>query len=298
MRSSRLVIAAAVSGMLVAGAGTALALTAATTTAGTCSGAGESATCTVAQTIDSPSAISVEATSSDATQPVVAVTWQAVCSLNGSTSTTSGSINGTVPETGGVTLGVANPASCNVTATGTLSGTGTFLLAINYTTPTASPSASPSASASASPSASPSPSPSPSPSSSGQAAYGSQITGFTGVCLDDKANRSALGNKIEIWNCYTPESSAQAWLYTNGELVHNGRCVNDADWGGSGTRQILWTCNGAANEVFAHEPNGEYVLAAGGYHLCLDDPADSTKSGTPVIVYKCHAGANQAWSLP
>ena len=297
MRSSRrVVVAAAFTGVLVAGTGTALALTASTTTAGTCSGAGASATCTVAQTIDSPTSISVNVTSSDTNQPVVAVAWQAVCSLNGNTATTNGTINGTVPETGGVTLGMASPASCNVTATGTLSGTGTFLLAIDYTAPAASPSAS--ASATPSPSASPSPSPSPSASSSGSTSFGSQITGFTGVCLDDKANRSTLGNKIEIWNCYSPESSAQAWLYTNGELVHNGMCANDAGWGWSHTRVILWTCNGAANEIWAHESDGEYVLAAHGYRLCLDDPADSTTAGTPVIVYSCHDGPNQAWSLP
>src|SRR5580698_431215 len=188
MRTSRNVLAAAViSGVLIAGTGTALALTAGTTTAGTCSAAGENATCTVAQTIDSPTAISVAVTSSDTTQPVVAVTWQAACSLNGSSTTTSGSITGTVPETGGVTLGVANPASCNVTATGTLTGNGTFLLAIDYTSPTASPS--PSASASASPRPSPSPSPSPTASTSAPSAYGSEITGFSGVCLDDKANK-------------------------------------------------------------------------------------------------------------
>src|SRR3984885_5413018 len=251
MRTSRNVLAAAViSGVLIVGTGTALALTAGTTTAGTCSAAGENATCTVAQTIDSPTAISVAVTSSDTTQPVVAVTWQAACSLNGSSTTTSGSITGTVPETGGVTLGVANPASCNVTATGTLTGNGTFLLAIDYTSPTASPSPSASASTSA------------------PLAYGSEITGFSGVCLDDKANKPALGNKIEIWKCNNPDP-AEAWLYTNGELIHNGRCINDAGWGGTGPRLILWTCNGAANEVFAHEANGEYVLAAPGYRLCM-----------------------------
>lgn len=296
MRSSRRVVAAAAfSGVLVAGTGTALALAASTTTAGTCSGAGASAACTVAETVDSPTSISVNVTSSDTTQPVVAVTWQAVCSLNGDTATTSGSINGTVPETGGVTLGMASPASCNVTATGTVSGTGTFLLAIDYT---AAASATPTATATATPSPSASASPSPSASPSTSTAFGSQITGFTGVCLDDKANRSSLGNKIEIWKCYTPESSAQAWLYTNGELVHNGMCANDAAWGGRGTRIILWTCNGAANEIWAHESDGEYVLAANGYRLCLDDPADSTTAGTPVIVYSCHDGPNQAWSLP
>jgi hypothetical protein len=30
----------------------------------------------------------------------------------------------------------------------------------------------------------------------------------------------------------------------------------------------------------------------------MDDPANSTKSGTPVIIYSCHDGPNQAWSLP
>jgi hypothetical protein len=61
---------------------------------------------------------------------------------------------------------------------------------------------------------------------------------------------------------------------------------------------ILYTCNGAANEIWSHRFNGEWVLSAKGGKLCLDDSAYSTTNGTPLIVWTCKDSANQRWTVP
>ena len=174
-------------------------------------------------------------------------------------------------------LPFANPDSCTVSATGTLTGTASMLLTMTYTT-------------SSSPSPAPSPSPTPPPA-------GHVVKGYAGKCLDDSRNSSANGAKAVIWTCNAADK-AQLWTYSNGELVHNGPCLNDQAWGGSGTKVILWTCNHALNELWTHLSNGEYVLNAKGYRLCLDDPAYSTRNGTQLIVYTCKDSANQRWQQP
>jgi hypothetical protein len=292
MRKSRpIAIGLVFCGVLVAGTVTAISMsTARAATANPCDNEGSNVSCTVTETIDDPVTATISVTT-DPSDLAVAITWSADCTLNGDSTTTSGGLDSTSPTTDGVQLGYTNPASCTVTATGALNGTsdspvtGTIVVTLDYTAASPSPSPSPSAS----------PSPSPTPSASSSAAV-SEITGYAGLCLDDTRNSSTDWNKIQIWDCIGDQ--AQNWDYTGGELVHNGMCANDSGWGGNYSHVILWDCNDAANEVWTHEPNGEYVLAANGGYLCLDDPAYSTQLGRQLIVYQCHDGANQQWSLP
>ena len=68
--------------------------------------------------------------------------------------------------------------------------------------------------------------------------------------------------------------------------------------GGNGSKVILYTCNRAVNELWAHLSNGELKLNARGGKHCLDDPAYSTRDGTQLIVYTCKDSANQRWTKP
>ena len=121
-----------------------------------------------------------------------------------------------------------------------------------------------------------------------------EIKGYGGKCADDNGNSSAAGAKVQIWSCVNDVS--QQWSFTGGELKHGSLCMNDRGNAGNGGHVILWSCNGASNEVWKHTSSGEYVLKSNG--LCLDDPADSTRNGTQLDVYRCHNGSNQRWSLP
>ncbi len=177
-----------------------------------------------------------------------------------------------------MTLPFAAPATCTVAATASLPTTDTadaLSVAMTYTTAA---------------------SPSPSPTSSSPSTSGYEIKGYDGKCLDATGNSSANRTKVQIWSCIN--DNAQKWTYSHGELIHNGACANDQYGGGSGSKVIMYTCNHAKNELWTDLANGELVLNARGYKLCLDDPAYSTRNGTQLIVYTCHNSANQHWKVP
>jgi Ricin-type beta-trefoil lectin domain len=291
-RRTRVAAAAAGSLVIAAGAFAAITLTAKAQTEGSCSSTGLNASCEAAETIGTPASVSAIVTSDPSDLPVE-IAWTADCTLNGSSDTTTGSLaNVDTPINDVIGLPYSNPDSCIVTATGSLTGDGTtgeIVVTLSFTTATPSPSPSPTATAS------PSPSPSPSPTATSTL---TQVTGFDGMCMDDAGNKSGNWNKIQIWPCFTPADQAQYWTYSGGELIHNGMCANDSGWGGDHSKVILWTCNGAGNELWEHTSYGEYVMEGNGYRYCLDDPGYSTRPGTALIVYTCNNGSNQHWSAP
>jgi chitinase len=121
--------------------------------------------------------------------------------------------------------------------------------------------------------------------------------GYDGKCVDDAGNSSAIRTKIQIWTCGATDK-AQYWQYSGGELQHNGLCANDKGSGGNGSKVILYTCNGASNEIWSHLANGELKLKANGGKYCLDDPAYSTHNGTQLDVWTCKDSSNQRWYQP
>jgi hypothetical protein len=136
----------------------------------------------------------------------------------------------------------------------------------------------------------------PAGSSSGTAAV-HPVVGFGGKCVDDKGNSSANRAAIVIWGC-SGSDQAENWKFSGGEFIHNGKCMNDQGNGGSGSKVILYSCNGGSNEKWSELANGELKLQAHGGTLCLDDPRSSTTNGTQLIVYHCTDNANQKWALP
>jgi hypothetical protein len=124
-----------------------------------------------------------------------------------------------------------------------------------------------------------------------------EVRGFDGTCVDDFGNSSAERTKIGIWTCNSKDT-AQSWTYSGDELHIHGMCVNAKGNGKSGSKLILWKCNGAANEIFVHNSKQEYVEKTNGWKYCIDDPAFSTKNGTQLFVYSCNNGPNQHFSLP
>lgn len=290
-RFMRLAVATAASGLLAAGTFTALTVTAPPAkagVAGSCHGTGTPIACTVTGlVINSPQSVELNATSAPGQKPVQ-LQWTAVCLQNGQSATTSGGGDDTTPAWELVQLGFSNPDSCTVTAAATLPGTsstssGAPNLTLNVDDNAKSPS--PSASASASSSA-------PAPNR-----HYTTVRGFAGKCVDDAGNSSSLRAKIQIWSCNSADA-AQGITYSRGELKHNNLCLNAKGNGQSGSKVILWTCNGSANELWIHKADGEYVEKANGGRLCLDDPRYSTKNGTQLMVFACHNSSNQHWSLP
>jgi len=278
-RSFRAAIYTALTGLLTAGAITAGMTAASANTAGFCSASSTStvkATCTLTHTINSPASVAVGITmESGSAQQNATTAWTATCTLGSDTEKTMGGSLSLTPVTDTITLPFSNPDICTVTATGTLStNSGKMLVALTYTPAT---------------SASPTPTPSPTP-----AATVRLYKGFGGKCLDDAGNSSANRAKVIIWTCNSHDR-AQGWAYSGGQLIHNGKCLNDQRFGGNGSKVILYTCNGGANEIWTHHANGEFVMKANGGKYCLDDPASSTHNGTQLIVWTCKNSTNQHW---
>lgn len=124
------------------------------------------------------------------------------------------------------------------------------------------------------------------------------VRGQDGNCLTDNGNSSAARTPVVIAPC-SDLSTSQSWTYAGHELkIHKDMCVNAKGDGVSRGKVLLWRCTGAANEIWTHKANGEYVLKAGGSVLCLDDPRSSVASEPQLIVYRCADTSNQRWSLP
>lgn len=281
MQISRRAIYATLTGLLTAGAITTVGVTAAyANNAGFCTASSTATTkgdCMLTETVTNPAVVMVTVTVTKGPNQDVSITWSASCTLNGSTAKNFGGSDGMTPTTETMVLPFPDPDSCVVTASAGLStNDGTVLVELHY-------APNPNATAA----------PTPAPTNSGTSVR--LWKGYQGKCLDAAGNGSADRTKAIIWGC-NGSDKAQGWTYSGGELTHNGACLNDQRWGGNGSKVILYSCNGAANEIWTHLANGEFVLKANGGKLCLDDPAYATKNGTQLDVWSCHNGTNQRWS--
>jgi chitinase len=122
-----------------------------------------------------------------------------------------------------------------------------------------------------------------------------RITGYQGLCLDDRAASTANFNPVQVYTCNG--TNAQNWTLTSGnQLMALGKCLDVAGAGtANGTLVDLYDCNGTVAQVWVHQSNGEYVNPNSG--KCLDDTGWGG-SGTQVQIWACTDGANQQWSLP
>jgi hypothetical protein len=308
----RLVVCMAVGGLLAAGAvGASMDVAHADGEVTSCSGfqqaTGSLYQCTLqtgtATQITDPSSITVDVNdSTTGYTEVVKINYTVQCTdtTNGTTQTASAP-TGNTPVTLNLSLPVSADGSCSVTAIITSPPTASA----NCPTPSAGGGASPSPSPSASTcpdnfnatlnyTANASASPTPTSTSSSSV---HPVKGYDGKCVDDNGNSSANRAKVQIWGCNSSDQ-AQNWTYSNSELKHNGKCLNDKANGGSRSKVILYSCNGGSNEKWSELANGELKLQAHNGTLCLNDPGYSTKNGTQLIVYTCTDSANEKWSLP
>jgi hypothetical protein len=179
---------------------------------------------------------------------------------------------------------------CATPASGTTSGA-TMSVAYVAAYQTASSSAPPPSSP---PPSSPPPS-SPPPSSGGSAT--GPVTGFGGLCLDDRSASTANFNPVQVYTCNN--TPAQQWtvVEAGSTLQALGKCL-DINGGGTadGTTVDLYDCNDTGAQVFIPQSGGALLNPQSG--KCLDDPSFSTTPGTQLQIWDCTGGANQQWVLP
>jgi hypothetical protein len=129
-----------------------------------------------------------------------------------------------------------------------------------------------------------------------QAASGTgQITGYEGLCLDDRSASTAEFNPIQVYTCNG--TNAQQWtVESNNSLEVLGMCLDvDAAGTANGTLVDLYTCNGTAAQTWDHQSNGELINPNSG--KCLDDTGFGG-SGTQVQIWACADSSNQQWNIP
>jgi ricin-type beta-trefoil lectin protein len=129
-----------------------------------------------------------------------------------------------------------------------------------------------------------------------QAASGTgTITGYEGLCLDDRSASTTPGNPVQVYTCNG--TNAQSWtVESNGTLQTLGECLDVTGAGtANGTLVDLYTCNGTAAQVWSPQSNGELVNPNS--NACLDDTGFGG-SGTQVQIWACADSSNQQWKLP
>ncbi|WP_377266910.1 ricin-type beta-trefoil lectin domain protein [Peterkaempfera sp. SMS 1(5)a] len=126
---------------------------------------------------------------------------------------------------------------------------------------------------------------------------GGAITGYGGLCLDDRSSDATNYNPIQIYTCNGTD--AQKWTFVQaGTTLHVlGKCL-DINAGGTanGTLVDLYDCNNTAAQVWIPQSDGSLYNPQS--NKCLDDPGWSTTAGTQVQIWDCTGGANQKWTLP
>ncbi|MEY9963798.1 hypothetical protein ABIA33_001832 [Streptacidiphilus sp. MAP12-16] len=126
---------------------------------------------------------------------------------------------------------------------------------------------------------------------------GGAITGYGGLCLDDRSASTANYNPIQVYTCNG--TAAQQWTFVQaGTTLHVlGKCL-DVNAGGTanGTLVDLYDCNNTGSQVWIPQSNGSFYNPQS--NKCLDDTGWSTTPGTQVEIWDCTGGANQKWSLP
>ncbi len=121
------------------------------------------------------------------------------------------------------------------------------------------------------------------------------ITGYEGLCLDDRSASTADFNPIQVYTCNGTD--AQDWtVESNDTLEVLGMCLDvDAAGTTNGTTVDLYTCNGTGAQTWEPQSNGELVNPNSG--KCLDDTGYGG-SGTQVQIWTCDDTSNQLWTLP
>jgi chitinase len=121
------------------------------------------------------------------------------------------------------------------------------------------------------------------------------VTGYQGLCLDDRSASTALFNPVQVYTCNG--TNAQSWTVASGNTLQVlGMCLDVAGAGtANGTKVDLYTCNGTGAQVWVPQSNGELLNPNSG--KCLDDTGFGG-SGTQVQIWACADSSNQQWKLP
>jgi type 1 glutamine amidotransferase len=120
------------------------------------------------------------------------------------------------------------------------------------------------------------------------------ITGGAGKCVDVSGASTADGTKIQLWTCNGQPN--QQWTVGSDNTIRSlGKCMA-VNATANATPVQLRTCTGGGGQQWTSGANGALVNAQSG--RCLDANGGSSADGTQLIIWSCHGGTNQRWTLP
>lgn len=73
-----------------------------------------------------------------------------------------------------------------------------------------------------------------------------------GKCLDVEYGGTADGTTVDLYDCNG--TGAQVWVHQSDGAYLNpnsGKCLDDTNWGGSGTQAQIWDCTGGSNQSWS-----------------------------------------------
>jgi len=124
---------------------------------------------------------------------------------------------------------------------------------------------------------------------------GSALVNANGMCLDNNAQSTANGNKVQIWGCNGTVAQRWTFIEAGTTLRVQGKCLDIAGGGtANGTKVQLYDCNSTGAQVWIPRDGGYYNPAS---NRCLDNPGASTAAGTQVQIWDCNGSAAQKWRL-
>ncbi|MFN8075202.1 MAG: ricin-type beta-trefoil lectin domain protein [Kineosporiaceae bacterium] len=122
---------------------------------------------------------------------------------------------------------------------------------------------------------------------------GAPLVHPSGLCLDAEGGVRASGAALVLAACTgTP---AQWWMSSSAGDLRTGDqalCVDAYAKGTTvGTKVVLWTCNGGANQQFGRDSGAIRGAQSG---LCLA-PSGAAVAGAPLVLATCAYDGSQAW---
>jgi Ricin-type beta-trefoil lectin domain len=107
-----------------------------------------------------------------------------------------------------------------------------------------------------------------------------QITGYGGLCIDDRGASTANFNPVQVYTCNGTAAQQRTVVQSGSTLRVLGKCM-DINGGGTadGATVDLYDCNSTAAQVFIPQSDGSLYNPQSG--KCLDDTGWSTAPGDP-----------------
>ncbi|HSX09082.1 MAG TPA: ricin-type beta-trefoil lectin domain protein [Candidatus Saccharimonadales bacterium] len=124
----------------------------------------------------------------------------------------------------------------------------------------------------------------------------------TKLCLDDKGNGTADNNPAITWACNSSDK-AQIWAqYSDNTIRINGKCLDvNKNSTANNAAVNIFKCNGGKNQqwkltsITSGAAKGGTELLGVQSNKCLDIKQALTANGTPLEIFTCNGGNNQAW---